>query len=321
MENTNEDIDLKIIHNQDDFKEGENYILTMKDQPLLADGDLNEEDEEMVNVQLNEAYKTQIYLKNKAKVTQGETGIYDANNFDQHGELKKRALLDKYDIEEEEKEGMLLNIKNNKIKKKSKALKNISTFDNGDKNLMVTKKIFRSDFMIEDESINLGGSKKFKNKKRRNLKKSRKLQETMKELLGEEVDGEDDLKTREERINDLRQHEIRAQEVQDGKRKNYEKAVLKANLQTNKIHNPDLEEDEDYELLQKSIENQRRVRENKSTENMGNKRTKRHEEALFSLLKEAEEEEENSKEKKDNVFIMPATRERTKSRFSKSYNL
>ncbi|CAI2364841.1 unnamed protein product [Moneuplotes crassus] len=258
-----EEAQIKINHNQDDFLEGENYVLTMKDTDILKDGDINEDEEELVNANIDDNHRHKIYLKNKAKVKGGKHGLYNGNDFDQHGELKKRGILDKYDLEEEEREGMLLNLKNNKINKKGRLTTDAANIQGAEKTSMVTKKVFNSDFLIEEEPIQLGRNKKFKKAKKRNLKKKKKLLENMEELLAEEVEGEDHLKTREERIQNLKAKEIEHQAEENQKRENYQKAVLKANLKTSKLLNEDFEEDDDYLLLEKSNANKRRLIEKK----------------------------------------------------------
>jgi U4/U6.U5 tri-snRNP-associated protein 1 len=285
----------------------------MKDQPLLADGDINDEDEEMVNVDLNEADKFKTYLKAKSKVSRGNKVGYNTTETDQYGQLKKQQILDKYDMEEEEKMGMTLNLKSNKLKAKNKTFTD-DRFDGGDRNEMTTKKIFRSDFEIQDDQFNLGASKKFKKGKKRNNKKSRKILENMEELLADEPgDNENgDLKTREQRLEERQDNEKRLQQQQEGKELNYKKAVLKANLKTNQIHNGG-DEDEDYELIQKSIEKQRKLLAAKKNGNADSNKTKKAEEALLSLLSEANEEQSH-KNLNDSEFVMPAKREPVKSK-------
>lgn len=306
---------VRITHDQDDFDDGQQYILTMRDQPLLADGDLNDNEDEMINVELNQNYRTKLLLKNKAKVTNGNKLSYDTNNFDDSGQLKKQSILDKYDVEEEEKIGMILNLKNNKLKNKQKQVSNLDKFQGGERNEMNTTKVFKSDFMLEDQSISLGGSKKFKKGKKRNQKQKQKLLENIDELLEDDHVDEDDLKTREERIGKLNELNRINLENQDMKFENYNKAVLKANLKTDKIHRPELEEDDDYLLVQKSIERQRKLQLAKQSNPTNITRVKKAEDALMSLLNESAEE--SVKKQNDSDFIVPLSKKPAdKSKFS-----
>lgn len=65
--------ELRIAHNQEDFAEGEKYILTMRDQPVLVGDDINEDDDEMVNVDLAAVEKQKTFLRAKAKLGKGTT--------------------------------------------------------------------------------------------------------------------------------------------------------------------------------------------------------------------------------------------------------
>lgn len=310
------DNEIRIRHDQDDFIEGQKYILTMKDQPLLAGDDINDEEEELINVDLASVQKQKHVIKAKAKLSRGNKLAYDTNEIDQYGQIKRQALLDKYDMEEEEKEGMLLSLKNNKIRNKFKKITE-EKIEGGERNEMTVKKIFKSDFAIEDQPLNLGGSKTFKKKgKKRNLKKNKKILENIDELLADDpLSGESgDLKTREERMEEMQQSEKRNQEMQELKRENYNKAVLKANLKTNKMFKADEEEDEDYQLIQKSIEKQRKLLAAKQNETKKSDKAKKAEDALLSILNETNEEETFKKQNNDE-FLTPIRREPVKSKW------
>ena len=127
--------ELRIAHNQEDFLNGEQYILTMKDQPVLLGDDINEDEEEMVNVDLNNIQKQKAFLKAKAKISKGGLGMNTAE-WNDYGEVKRPRILDKYDIEEEEKEGMVLNLRNHSVKRKNKNFTE-EKFDGGERNEMI----------------------------------------------------------------------------------------------------------------------------------------------------------------------------------------
>ena len=172
---------------------------------------------------------------------------------------------------------------------------------------MITKKVFHSDFMLTDESsINFGLNSKSKNSKlkKRNLKKSRKILDNLEELLDDTLNNNnEDLKTREEREQDFKQSELNNLRIQAQKQNNYEKAVIKANIKAKRVFNADeADEDEDYILIQKNIEKQRKHLEAKQNESKASSQAKKAEEIILSLLNQAGEEQIN-KQNNDNFQI------------------
>lgn len=184
---------------------------------------------------------------------------------------------------------------------------------------MITKKVFKSDFMIADEtSINFGLSGKSKNNKlkKRNLKKSRKILDSLEELLDDTADVNDtDLKTREEREREYKQSEIKNLEIQAQKQNNYEKAVMKANIKAKRAFNADdADEDEDYILIQKNIEKQRNHLKQNSESKTSNQ-AKKAEEMILSILNQAGEEQTNKMN--NDSFQVPEMKPPSKSKLLK----
>uniref|UniRef100_A0A7S3JBA8 Uncharacterized protein n=2 Tax=Euplotes harpa TaxID=151035 RepID=A0A7S3JBA8_9SPIT len=266
-----ENAEIKIVHDQDDFLSGQQYILTIQDQPVLVDDDVNPSADVMVNVELATSERHKHLLKAKAKVKRGNKLAIDTSSYDDSGQVRKPRLLDKYDVEEEEKEGMVLNLASNKVRREKRRVQK-EKVDKGQRNEMVTKKVFKSDFVVDDENavLNLGGEVRFRKKgKKRNLKRSRKILDGIEELLGDDLDAgnADDLKTKEERERDLNVKEMKNIEQQHRKQENYEKAVLKANIKTRRMFKPDEADfDDDYLIIQQNIEKQRRIQETKQNE-------------------------------------------------------
>lgn len=85
---------LKVSHDMDDFVEGKEHILTLKDGGVLDDGD-----DELQNLDLaeDERGKERAELRKGIKAHQ-YTGL-DDEEFGADGEAKKPALLSKYDDE------------------------------------------------------------------------------------------------------------------------------------------------------------------------------------------------------------------------------
>ena len=158
--------------------------------------------------------------------------------------------------------------------------------------------------MLDDEgsSIMLGSNKKF-NKKKRNLKKRRKIQDEIEQqILNQDFQGENlDLKTREQLHEEQVLKAKEEQDIQKRRRENYNRATAKANLKTARMLEKDVIEDDDYELIQKSLERQRKQVEAKRTQ----KKTSHVEQNLMAILNESTEKTEENKVSVDNDFAMP----------------
>eukprot|EP00899_Mesostigma_viride_P029144 jgi/Mesvir1/9414/Mv01517-RA.1 len=90
---------LKIRHGADALRDGQEMILTLKDSAVIADGDINEEEDELENVSVAEQKK-----REKARREAKKAGKYD-DRFDEEGE--KKAILSHYD-EEPETDAMVI---------------------------------------------------------------------------------------------------------------------------------------------------------------------------------------------------------------------
>ncbi|RZC72129.1 hypothetical protein C5167_035298 [Papaver somniferum] len=82
---------VKILHGLDKVVEGGAVVLTLKDQSILADGDLNEEVDMLENVEIGE----QKLRDDAYKAAKKKTGTYD-DKFDVDGMTKKK-MLPQYD--------------------------------------------------------------------------------------------------------------------------------------------------------------------------------------------------------------------------------
>ncbi|KAI8022736.1 SART-1 family protein DOT2 [Camellia lanceoleosa] len=82
---------VKVLHGLDKVIEGGAVVLTLKDQSILADGDINQEVDMLENVEIGEQKRrNEAYRSAKKK-----TGIYDDKFNDEPGSEKK--ILPKYD--------------------------------------------------------------------------------------------------------------------------------------------------------------------------------------------------------------------------------
>jgi len=89
-----------VLHTSSELNEGSDYVLTLKDQPILkAFDEENNEEDELENIHLTEKHKTQ---KNNELKTQklGHKGAYDVHD-------DGNVMLPQYE-EEKEKDGMRL---------------------------------------------------------------------------------------------------------------------------------------------------------------------------------------------------------------------
>ncbi|XP_057536396.1 SART-1 family protein DOT2 [Amaranthus tricolor] len=92
---------VKVLHGVDKVLEGGSVVLTLKDQDILANGDLNEDVDMLENVEIGEQKR-----RNEAyKASKKGTGTYDDKFNDMPGEEKK--MLPQYDDPTED-EGMVL---------------------------------------------------------------------------------------------------------------------------------------------------------------------------------------------------------------------
>ena len=96
--------DLKVDHNAVEFTEGQEYILTLKDSNILEDGEIIENEDLMENTQLMEQWKRESAKRKNDKAKNGNQSI----GYQDFQVGKSRKILDKYDEDEEEKEGFIL---------------------------------------------------------------------------------------------------------------------------------------------------------------------------------------------------------------------
>ncbi|KAA0039246.1 SART-1 family protein DOT2 isoform X2 [Cucumis melo var. makuwa] len=171
-ENTTNNHDLtgvKVLHGVDKVLEGGAVVLTLKDQSILADGDVNEELDMLENVEIGEQKQRDMAYKAAKK----KTGIYDDKFNDENDGEKK--MLPQYDDPAEADEGLTLDGRggfNNDAEKKLEELRrrlqgtsSVKHFED----LNVSTKVSH-DYYTQDEML------KFKKpRKKKSLRKKEKL--------------------------------------------------------------------------------------------------------------------------------------------------
>ncbi|CAJ1978001.1 unnamed protein product [Sphenostylis stenocarpa] len=158
---------LKVLHGLDKVMEGGTVVLTIKDQPILADGDLNEDVDMLENIEIGEQKRRDEAYKAAKK----KTGVYD-DKFNDDPSLEKK-MLPQYDDPAAE-EGVTLDERGRfsgeaekKLEELRRRLTGVST--NTFEDLTSSGKV-SSDYYTHEEML------KFKKpKKKKSLRKKDKL--------------------------------------------------------------------------------------------------------------------------------------------------
>lgn len=94
---------LKVGHDADDFGEGEQHVLVLKDSRIEDD-----EDDELTNVRMADLDRTKDRLDLKEKAKQAAYTGYDDEEFNADGTPRQTGLLSKYDEDAEKESGFVL---------------------------------------------------------------------------------------------------------------------------------------------------------------------------------------------------------------------
>ena len=86
LTNTNNNDMLKIAHNEGDFVDGQSYILTMKDQSVLDNDDVNQAEDQMENSELQSDRNLKQFKKAKAKLNRGNM-LSMNDEYDEYGNI------------------------------------------------------------------------------------------------------------------------------------------------------------------------------------------------------------------------------------------
>ncbi|CAJ2628796.1 unnamed protein product [Trifolium pratense] len=158
---------VKVLHGLDKVAEGGTVVLTIRDQPILADGDVNEDTDMLENVEIGEQKRRDDAYKAAKK----KTGIYDDKFNDDPSAEKK--ILPKYDDPAAE-EGLTLDERGRfsgeaekKLEELRRRLTGVST--NNFEDLTSSGKV-SSDYYSHEEMLQFK-----KPKKKKSLRKKDKL--------------------------------------------------------------------------------------------------------------------------------------------------
>lgn len=253
---------VKILHGLDKVIEGGAVVLTLKDQSILADGDINEEVDMLENVEIGEQKRRDDAYKASKKIT------YDDDLFN-NDINSRRTILPQYDdpVYDEEvtldEAGRFTGEAEKKLGELRKRIEgNYSTKAYED--LSSTMKT-TSDYYTADEMLQFK-----KPKKKKSLRKREKL-----DLDALEADaissglGVNDLGSRND-SKGLSAKELQAKNEAEMRNNAYQTALAKAEeaskvlhqeqaLSVNSVEEDDMVFGEDYEDLQKSLEQARKL--------------------------------------------------------------
>jgi len=238
---------LRVAHDFDDFMEDREVILTLQDSYLLDNQDVNRDGDVLENIDMAELYKSQVGIENRTK----KDDLLDSK----YGATEKK-ILPQYDEKSTEKEGIMLDSLgefNLERQRKIESIKNkLAGSKKGGEISLETSKNIASEYFTSDEM------KKFKKpiKKAVNVQKNRA---DILKFLEDSIEDEDgnlgsrDAKKARERA-DL--EDVTTKKL---KTENYEAALEKAREKTKYAAMID----EEYDDIQRSIENQRRAAQQK----------------------------------------------------------
>ncbi|KAL0308324.1 UNVERIFIED_CONTAM: SART-1 family protein DOT2 [Sesamum radiatum] len=253
---------VKILHGLDKVLEGGAVVLTLKDQSILADGDVNEEVDMLENVEIGEQKRRDEAYKAAKK----KTGIYDDKFSDEPGAEKK--ILPQYDdpVADEgvtlDSSGRFTGEAERKLEELRRRIQGVSTSTQGE-DLNSTAKIL-TDYYTQDEMT------KFKKpKKKKSLRKKEKLDLDALEAEARSTGlGAGDLGSRSDgRRQNLKeeQEKIEAEMRRNAYESAYAKAEASKALRQEQVPAMQTEEDDapvfgdDDDELRKSLERARKI--------------------------------------------------------------
>jgi len=238
---------LRVAHDFDDFMEDREVILTLQDSYLLDNQDVNRNGDVLENIDMAEVYKSQVGIENRTK----KDDLLDSK----YGATEKK-ILPQYDEKSTEKEGIMLDSLgefNLERQRKIESIKNkLAGSKKGGEISLETSKNVASEYFTSDEM------KKIKKplKKAVNVQKNRAdilkfLEDSLEDEEGN-LGSRDAQKTRERAdLEDVTTKKLKTE--------NYEAALEKAREKTKYAAMID----EEYDDIQRSIENQRRAAQQK----------------------------------------------------------
>ncbi|CAN6236267.1 unnamed protein product [Urochloa humidicola] len=253
---------VKVLHGLDKILEGGAVVMTLKDQSILADGDINEEADMLENIEIGEQkQRDEAYKASKKK------GTYD-DKFNEDSSSKK-SMLSHYDDPMED-EGVTLDEGGRFTGEAEKRLEELRKRIEGGHVLKKTEDLtsttkMSTDYFTPDEMLQFK-----KPKKKKSLRKKEKLD--LDALEAEAIASGLGAADRGSRSDARRQSAREEEQKADAEKRSsaYEAAIAKAEeasraLRPEKITHAKLAEEEelvfgdDYEDLQKSLEQARKL--------------------------------------------------------------
>ncbi|KAG8376347.1 hypothetical protein BUALT_Bualt09G0053700 [Buddleja alternifolia] len=268
---------VKILHGIDKVLEGGAVVLTLKDQSILADGDINQEVDMLENVEIGEQKR-----RNEAyKAAKKKTGVYDDKFNDEPGAEKK--MLPQYDdpVADEgltlDSSGRFTGEAERKLAELRKRIQGVSASSHGE-DLNSTGKI-STDYYTQEEMV-----KFTKPKKKKSLRKKEKLDLNALEAEAKSAGlGAEDLGSRNNgRRQNLKEEQERIEA--EMRSKAYQAAYAKADeaskaLRQEQVHTAQAEENDtpvfgdDDDELRKSLERARKIALKKQDEEISGSQT------------------------------------------------
>lgn len=234
---------VRVLHDFDDFVEDREIVLTLKDSYILQNEKILDEDDMLENIELSEAYKSQVDQENRTK----KVLSYE----DKSG--AERKILPQYDEKKRFKDGILLDTEGEynleKIRQRESIKAKLAGKSTDKKEInLETSKTVASEYMNAEEM------KKFKipMKKPQNNKKSK---EDIIAFLESSLKEEDDDHGNREIMKQQREKvELQDMITKKQKMENYETALDKAREKTkySRFY------EEEYDELESAIEKTRR---------------------------------------------------------------
>ncbi|KQK02064.1 SART-1 family protein DOT2 [Brachypodium distachyon] len=262
---------VKVLHGLDKVIEGGAVVMTLKDQSILADGDINEEADMLENIEIGEQKQ-----RNEAYKASQKKGTYDDKFNDDP--LSKKPMLSHYDDPMED-EGVTLDEGGRFTGEAEKKLEELRKRIEGGHVLKKTEDLtsaakMASDYFTPDEMLQFK-----KPKKKKSIRKKEKLDLDALEAeaiasglgaadLGSRKDGKRQSAREEEQKADAVKRSS-AYQIAITKAEEASKALREEKMSGKSAQEEELVFGEDYEDLQKSLEQARKLSLRKQEEAAG----------------------------------------------------
>ncbi|CAG2115520.1 unnamed protein product [Medioppia subpectinata] len=157
---------LTVGHKEEEFQEGRQVVLTLKDKDVL-----DEDEDVLQNVNMIDDSKAKLNIENKAK--RPDYKPYDEPELDEFGILKKKSLLSKYDeeIEGPKKESFKLGVTSGNRSNDIEMIRMKLKQEEGKISLFTTRPKIANEYFTEEEMTKFKKPKKVRKKGGMRVKK------------------------------------------------------------------------------------------------------------------------------------------------------